>query len=330
MFTDDLQQAIDAIVPPGVTHVGFVPTNIAGQFLVAEPNGHPHGVSATFSKVRIAEREQPSAVLQRCLREQVGRVTASVYPIKNVWMTPHSVSYYFAGLIRDDSESVSSSSARLKWETPEAARKAISSSHNVTSRQRDLCLMDAVAGMCLSPYRNVLLMIRELHRLGFERLRAFTYIYAVGTWRCEVVPAGWTPDDGTAGWDWRLSEFTPRLERLLGVERLTAFYTSAAEQRVFDREDVLFMTPYQLALQFLAARPAIACAGYGPDPDYVSWYERTLDLLAPNGVFYAFAEYQEPTDHLYAAMARVERVALPPPGQLDMRECRTFLDRFGE
>jgi hypothetical protein len=44
MIPDELQRIadiIDSVVPSGVTHMGFVATNIFGDFLITEPKGHP-------------------------------------------------------------------------------------------------------------------------------------------------------------------------------------------------------------------------------------------------------------------------------------------------
>ena len=69
---DNYQTAIDAIVPEDTTHIGFVATDINGNFLITEPNGQPYGVSATFNKVKIEKNELPSKALIRCIQEQIG------------------------------------------------------------------------------------------------------------------------------------------------------------------------------------------------------------------------------------------------------------------
>ena len=60
MIPEEVIEAVDAIVPAGVSHIGFVATNIAREFLLTEPQGHPYGVSATFSKVKVKVGERPS------------------------------------------------------------------------------------------------------------------------------------------------------------------------------------------------------------------------------------------------------------------------------
>jgi hypothetical protein len=87
VFPERLIDDIDAAVPAGVTHVGFVATNKFGDFLITEPDGHPYGVSATFSKVRKKPDESPHETLSRCIRTQVGMEPISVYPVPVVWVT---------------------------------------------------------------------------------------------------------------------------------------------------------------------------------------------------------------------------------------------------
>ena len=324
MFPESLKQAINMAVPAGVTHIGFIPTNIAGDLLLAEPHGHPYGVSATFSKVKVSKGEWPSQALARCLTEQIGVATASLYPIPSIWVTPNSTSHYFVGLIRDDQDAVSSTTASLEWVMPDQARTKISKSQNAPTRQRDLSLLSSVGPMCLSPYRNVLLMIRELHRMGLERLRAHTHIYSFGTWRCAVVPAAWVVNENCAHTEAVPFDVHYQFELLFSERRSIHFYTSANEQQIFEAQEDVFSTPGELARKFIRERPEIAAIEYGPDPEYVDWFQRTLETLAPNGLFYSFSEYEQPSDHLYMLMARETAVPLPPPGQMDRSQWQGF------
>ena len=327
MIAEELHDVIDAGVPAGVTHIGFVPVNQAGQVLVAEPNGHPYRVSATFSKVKRRPKERPSAALARCLQEQVGHATASVYPVGNIWVTPNSVGCYFAGLLREGADAVPSDTATLRWCDPEEACARLHLSPNTATRRRDLGLLTTVETLCVSPYRNVLLMVRELHRMGFERLRACTSIYALGTWRCAIAPAAWIHNRSEQAPGALPFDLTLGIEKRLGQGGSVHFYSSASEQRLFADPDTWFLAPRALAEQYLQRYPVVAAVGYGPDPAYAAWFERTLDLLAPNGIFYAFAEQEPPTTELYSLMSPVRRVPLPPPGHLDPSQWQEFQRR---
>ncbi len=170
-------------------------------------------------------------------------------------------------------------------------------------------------------------MVRELHRMGFERLRACAYVSGLGTWRCMIAPAAWIHASREQTSDALAFELPDGIVQLLGQDSSVHFYTSGKEQRAFENPETWFMSPYALAKQYIRHYPVIAAVGYGPDPAYVAWYERTLDLLAPNGVFYAFAEYKYATDELYTEMTPVRHAPLPPPGHFDLAEWQPFFER---
>jgi hypothetical protein len=48
--------------------------------------------------------------------------------------------------------------------------------------------------------------------------------------------------------------------------------------------------------------------------EHARWLDEALEATKPNGLYYAFAEFEEPTGHLYTHMTRKDRVPLPPPG----------------
>lgn len=309
MIPEEVIDAVDSVVPPGVSHIGFVATNIDGEYLITEPAGHPYGVSATFSKVKAAADEPPSQALIRCVRQQVGQKTNSVFPIPAVWTTLNSTGYYFAGMLWNEGMPPSSEIPGLRWLSREHAEEKIRKSGNRTSRARDLGLLSAVADMDLSPYRRILLMVRELHKLGFERLRAPAYEYPLA-WRCPVVPATWTHREHGG----MFTEQQLQLGEYFDEAALTHTYSSATGQHPFGWTDVVFASPLELAKKFIRERREIAFAGWGPDSEYAEWFGRMLEMTGPNGLISAFSEYESPRDHLYALMAPVGRVPLPPPG----------------
>jgi hypothetical protein len=323
MIPEEVVDAVDEVVPTGVSHIGFVATNLWGDFLVTEPKGHPHGVSATFSKVRVEAGERPSRTLARCLEQQVGQGTSSVFPVPAIWVSPNSTGYYFAGLLLNEGEPPSGEISGLRWLSREHAEAGIRRSQNPTSRARDLSLLESVAAMCLSPYRRVLLMVRELHLMGFERLRAPAYEYPLA-WRCPVVPATWTYREHGG----RFVEYQPSMEQLLGEGLSHNTYTGASGQDPFGWGDVAFAGPRELAERFVRERRGTALAGWGPDPQYVEWFHRTLEATKPNGLISAFSEYEGPSGHLYALMASVRTVPLPPPGLALEAEFDDFNRRF--
>ncbi len=309
MIPKELQVAIDSVVPSGVTHIGFVVANVHGQYLVTEPKGHPYGVTATFNKVKVKPDERPSQAVDRCLREQVGQGVLGVFPIPVVWSTTNSNGFYFAGMMENNGQPLASQSNRTTWCDLREAEQRIGGSGNQESWRRDLGLLAAASEMCLSPYRRILLMVSELHRLGFERLRAPAYDYPLA-WRCPIVPAYWTLRSHGGMYD----DPSSQMEQWFGEEACRHEYSSASGQYPFGWADTAFDTPRELALRFVRERQEIACAGWGPDREYARWFGEILDMTKPNGLYYAFAEFEEPTDHLYTHMTRIDRVPLPPPG----------------
>lgn len=321
MFPSELTAAIDAVTPPGLTHIGIVLKNSDDAVLITEPKGHPYGVSATFNKVKLATGEAPSAALTRCLQEQVGDHITSLYPIPTVWATNTSRGFYFAGLL--DSLPTNRSNS-VAWMPPDEAHQYISASKGASSRQRDLGLLATITGMCLSPHRRILLMVRELHLMGYEQLRAVPYMYPIA-WRCPVVPATWTRREHGGEVDGHLGGI-PKL--LTGGEGRRYTYSSGDAQRPFGWDGAPFATPRELAERFVRELPHIAWAGWGPDEAYVAWYEEMLAQTVPNGLTYSHGDYDEPTlrDALYATGCGVQRIALPPPGLAE----RGAWERFGE
>ncbi len=97
MFAPHLTAAIDAVTPPGLTHIGIVLKNSDDALLATEPQGHPYGVRATFSKVKLGPGETPSAALARCFHEQVGASASARSPCSTVWATNTSRGFSFAG-----------------------------------------------------------------------------------------------------------------------------------------------------------------------------------------------------------------------------------------
>ena len=325
VIPEELIQAIDDAVPKGVSHIGFVATNIAGEFLITEPKGHPYGVNATFSKVRVEDGERPSDTLARCIEQQVGQGTISVFPIPAVWITPNSTGYYFAGMLWNEGAPPSEHIAGLQWLPRGPAEEKIRGSHSPASRARDLGLIEAAANTCLSPYRRMLLMVLELHHMGFERLRAPAYGYPLA-WRCPVVPAAWTYEEHGG----RPAEgHIAHLEAVLGGTLGQYSYSAAAGQQPFGWTDVAFASPRELARKFVRERREIALAGWGPDPNYAAWFRRVLEMTEPNGVIAAFLQESGPSDNIHALMAPMPTVPTPPPGSASEAEFERFGQRFG-
>ena len=328
MIPKFLTKAVDAIVPQGVTHIGFVPTGIDGRVLLHVPDTPTHKLTATFPKKRLLPGESVSRTLARCIAESLGKPPDSLYPLRSTWVTPNSSTYYFVGLVeRLDPENLTlTESGRFTWCTPEEATELIKGS-NPISKGRDLAVLSAAGKECASPHRRILLMLGELHKVGFERLRAPAYDYPLA-WRCPIVPAAWTRKEHGGTFE----DPSAYIRELLGEKFavLNYTYSSASGQSPFGWTDAAFATPRELALRFIKEFPAIALAGWGPDREYVEWFERMLEMTAPNGVITsAFADYGPgEATFLYTHYAAVESVPLPPSGLATPEQFYNMMERL--
>lgn len=296
MIPDDAPSDIDTVVPPGVTHIGFVGVSLTGQVLLTEPSGHPYGVSATFSKVRLASDERPGVALIRCLHDQVGHVPVSVFPIPSVWATEKSAGFYFAGLVSDyfrtgERWSPHEKIVGVKWCSVSEAEQRISASRKAASRWRDLGLLRAATMLEVSTPRRILIMIQELHQMGFQRLRAApTVSWEMGAvrpnWYCSVLPTTCISADGATVDRERSQQFG----RFLGVNvenyPWSPCHTYGGHQP-FGWGDSPWDTPRVLARKFVERFRDVALAGWGPDPEYAHWFIRMLENTAPHGVFFS-------------------------------------------
>ncbi len=312
MPSADISARVDEIVPDKATHLGQVLINPSGELLIHRPNKPKFGVTAALPRLRRQPGERPSSTLARCWEEKMGLTPDGVFPIRHLWTTPHSQSYYFAGATIDRRPIPK---GEMGWAEPDHARELLSHSAQGPGRERDLAALDSALGMCLSPYRRVLEMVRELHRMGYEQLRACPYLYALGTWRCPVVPAAWTfrEHGGLFRHPWGGHE-----PPFANAHEYHTTYTSASGQsRLFDNFSMPgeeFATSRQMAEAFVQQRPHHSFAGRGPDPAYARWLDAVLNTVVPVGVFYSHAEHQPPADHLYTAHTPCLTLPLPPPG----------------
>jgi DNA-binding transcriptional ArsR family regulator len=168
--------------------------------------------------------------------------------------------------------------------------------------------MSATAGSDEAPpahmlCRRVLLMVQDLHRRGYERLRVTPGLSPSGLhWRCSIVPVGHGRRDHGA--------------LAVDEDRVAARYTSGQGARFFDWEDAEHDPPGALAGKFLERFPDLAAQGKGTDPDYARWYARMLRVTDPDGLIYAYADWELPEDHLPALGCTADvKVSLPPLGE---------------
>lgn len=113
---------------------------------------------------------------------------------------------------------------------------------------------------------RVLMMVGELHKLGYQQARISPGMSPSGMhWRCLVTPA----------------DNIRREHGALAVdhdEELVAFYTSGQENEYFGWSDARRATARQLADMFVERFPIIAERSLGEDWLYAGWYVQMLGV----------------------------------------------------
>src|SRR5262249_8674343 len=151
--------------------------------------------------------------------------------------------------------------------------------------------------------RRALLMLRELHRMGYERLRAVTGFHPAGcNWRLCITPAVGVllPGPGV--------DFMARQNRGVAVGDWVvycsgnaawgSFRGGEAERECFGWTDAAEDSPCQLAEKFIKRFPTVVAEGKGSDPDYARWYANMIEATEPEGLIYMYADWDMPSDHL--------------------------------
>jgi hypothetical protein len=161
--------------------------------------------------------------------------------------------------------------------------------------------------------RRVLLMVAELHKLGYEGLRATPFMSSSGCyWRCCVVPASMTRPDHGARFAEDVDYYTlPR-------------YSSADEANYFGWTNMKPITPSMLAKRFIIEFPKFAEAGHHPDPAYVRWFAEMLELTAPVGVVTAFGDWKPPVGRMITDFCKEGTIVRLPPvwGECEVNPAR--------
>lgn len=136
--------------------------------------------------------------------------------------------------------------------------------------------------------RRLLLMVHELHRMGYQRLRIVPGMSPSGChWRCTVVLAA-------------------------APEERVARYSTGEGRAYFGWEDAEADGPAELAEKFVERIPAQAARGHGPDEAYVRWYVDMLKQTAPLGLPITFADWDLPAG-VVSTIGCKSDVVLPLP-----------------
>ena len=161
--------------------------------------------------------------------------------------------------------------------------------------------------------RHLLLIVADLHKLGYECARVAPSIEDTpggGDWYCHIVPASMiSPSHGAIidrHADWRGcrppgGDFPYYVGRGWQLQRFRSIFGSAEN--------------------LLRAFPRLAEQSLGRDREYVAWYREMLRMTEPDGIIYARSwsddeETPQTGMRAFATDAQLEiLVPLPPPGE---------------
>ena len=148
--------------------------------------------------------------------------------------------------------------------------------------------------------RRLLRMVRRPHTMGYEQLRIAPAVAPSGLyWRLSICAASnMLPEHGA-----EMRDFDQ------GVH-----YSSSAGDEYFGWTDAIGDSASELAEKFVERFPEIAEEGLGKDSAYVRWYEEMLEATEPDGLMYAYSDWEHPRDSLSIFHGDFDlEIPLPPP-----------------
>lgn len=151
--------------------------------------------------------------------------------------------------------------------------------------------------------QRVLLMVHELHKRGYQRLRIMPGLSASGgAWRVCVTPiSNILRTHGAMAADYG---------------RMSAHYTSADENRFFGWDDARGDTARALADKFERRFPEVLAAAEGSDWDYAGWYVEMLGVAESGALPISYADwYEPPAPGRLKTTDAARDLPLPPPGE---------------
>jgi hypothetical protein len=151
--------------------------------------------------------------------------------------------------------------------------------------------------------QQVLLMVHELHTLGYQRLRIVPGMSPSGMhWRCSVTHFG---------------NIQPMHGAMMCDFDDAAHYTTGQDNNSFGWEGAQKDTARQLASNYLDLFPAIAQLGQGADWPYAAWYVQML-CFAERGVLpVAYADWCGEPDPRWLPITAGLNSGLPMPTRVE-------------
>jgi hypothetical protein len=149
---------------------------------------------------------------------------------------------------------------------------------------------------------RVLMMVHELHKAGYQRLRIAPGLSASGChWRCAITPVSSIMRSHGA----KVDTYGENL----------AHYTSGQENEYFDWKDAKTDTARDLAEKFIKRFPAIVRMSLGQDWEYAGWYVQMLGLAEKGEFPIAYADWYDKPDPRWLPTTKGFDSGLPmPPG----------------
>ncbi len=149
----------------------------------------------------------------------------------------------------------------------------------------------------------VLLMVAELHRMGYQRLRITPGMSPSGMyWRCGVTNVENIMADHGA--------------LVMDESADMATYSSGAGDRFFGWDDARGNSPQDLARKFVERFPVIARLGRGDDEDYALWYDDVVKLTKTGDLPYAYSDWSDDSQEgILPTVGGTSQLVMPPGGE---------------
>ena len=154
--------------------------------------------------------------------------------------------------------------------------------------------------------RRALLMVEELHLMGYQHLRIAPRMNS-GVWNCIFVPNVYTSSHHGA--------MLGDPEDFLLHDGSAASFSSDRKGRHFGWSNAGALTPLKWARRFLREFPKIAALGKGSDWAYAGWYQEMIRLTAPANLPVASSDalFEEKREGLMSTLGERSDVWIPMP-----------------
>ena len=189
--------------------------------------------------------------------------------------------------------------AKFPAQTPRMAKKSAANSTAVSSRLPQVVTSQFREAEKRRAMR-VLVMVHELHKAGYQKLRICPGMSPSGcNWRCAVTPAeNIESKHGAMLKDW---------------DKDVAAYTSGQKNEYFGWKDAKADTARELAVKFIKRFPNIAKGGLGEDWEYAGWYVQMLGFAERGEFPVAYADWWEEPDPRWLPTDKGIKSNLPMP-----------------